>query len=273
MIIVNWNMREDIRLCLDSLYNDLKDLNDLNVCVHVVDNSSNGDGIRKMLSAEFPQAVYIDGEGNYGFGRAQNLGIRYAPAKYYFILNPDIKFNQGKLILSQLFNYMEANIQIGMVGPKLLNFDGTLQYSCYRFPRFFDPPIKRLNADGVFPFLKGRIYKFLMVDFDHESERPVDWIMGSAMFVRYSAIVDVGVFDDRYFMYFEDCDWCRRMWERFWQVRYLPDVVLYHKHRRDSAKVPGMVSIIKNPLTRIHIASWLRYFWKWKFKSKRYYDI
>lgn len=110
-----------------------------------------------------------------------------------------------------------------------------------------------------------------MTDYDHNIERPVDWVMGSAMFVRQKSIDDVGLFDDRFFMYFEDCDWCRRMWDIYWQVRYLPSCVLYHKHKRDSAKVPGIKAILQNPITRIHIKSWLQYWWKWKFQSKIYY--
>lgn len=272
IIIVNWKMRDDIDVCLGSLFEDT-DINALNISVHVADNSDNSDGIKEMIAQKYPQVHYLNSGGNIGFGKANNLVLSNVDAKYYFILNPDTKFKKDSHVLQSLFDYMEKNIQVGIVGPKLLNLDESLQYSCFRFQNFLDKPIKQLHIDDRIPYFKKRIDHFMMKDFDHNSERPVDWLMGSALFVRAKAIKDVGIFDDQYFMYLEDCDWCRRMWEHYWQVRYLPSVALYHKHKRDSAKVPGLRAIIKNPITRIHIKSWLQYSWKWKFKKRKYYNL
>jgi GT2 family glycosyltransferase len=107
-----------------------------------------------------------------------------------------------------------------------------------------------------------------MKDFHHASTKAVDWVMGSAMFVRGKALTEVGTFDEAYFMYFEDCDWCRRFWKKGWPVYYVHDVSLSHVHRRQSARVAGkpvgLRAIFSNKLTRIHIKSWLTYFWKWR---------
>lgn len=271
IVIVNWKMKDDIDACLSTLVLDIQD-SDLDVVVHIMDNSDNIDGIKEMLAEKYPQVTYINSGGNIGFGKANNIALQRVEAKYYFVLNPDTKFEAGTKTLRSLYEYMEKNIQVGMIGPKLLNNDGTLQLSCFRFPRFLDKPVKHFKIHRRIPYFAKRVDYFMMKDFDHNSERPVDWIMGSAMFVRHKATQDVGYFDDRYFMYLEDCDWCRRMWEHYWQVRYIPSVILYHKHRRDSAKVPGIRAIIKNPITRIHIKSWLQYSWKWKFRSKKYYQ-
>jgi GT2 family glycosyltransferase len=271
IIIVNWNMCEDIRRCLRTLKDDIADVN-LEIRVTIVDNSQNNDGIKEMLATEFPYAIYLDPQKNVGFAAANNQGIKHTPARFYFVLNPDTVFKAGEQIIKKMFDYMQANVHVGMIGPQLLNLDDSLQYSCHRFPKVWDNLVKRLPFLHKITFIQRSLDHFAMKDFDHKTERPVDWLMGAALFVRDEAISDVGMFDDRYFMYFEDCDWCRRMWEYYWQVRYIPHIVLYHGHRRDSAKVPGLKSIIKNPLTRIHLRSWLSYWLKWRWRSARYYQ-
>ena len=95
--------------------------------------------------------------------------------------------------------------------------------------------------------------------------------MGSAMFVRGTSLKECGGFDDRYFMYAEDSDWCRTMWEKGWAVYYVPTVYLRHVHGQASKKVPGIImAILKNRYARIHIYSWLKYFWKWRGNHKYY---
>ena len=109
----------------------------------------------------------------------------------------------------------------------------------------------------------------MMRDFDHNETRPVDWVMGSAMFARKEAVESAGFFDDRYFMYLEDCDWCHKLWEAGWPVYYVHDIIIHHKHMRDSARVQGAVkALIKNKLARTHLLSWLKYMWKWRSNHK-----
>jgi len=92
--------------------------------------------------------------------------------------------------------------------------------------------------------------------------------MGSAMFVRNKAVKEVGLFDERYWMYAEDSDWCRRMWEMHWPVYYVHDIVVKHTHGRGSAKVPGIFkALLKNKLARVHLISWFKYMWKWRDKK------
>ncbi len=84
--------------------------------------------------------------------------------------------------------------------------------------------------------------------------------MGSAMIARKEATDEVGFFDDRYFMYMEDSDWCRKMWEAGWPVYYAHDIAIYHAHARESAKIPGIFkALVKNKLARIHLQSWIKY--------------
>lgn len=165
---------------------------------------------------------------------------------------------------------MEAHPRIAIVGPKILYPDGSLQYSCYRFPTFWHPIFSRTQWGQ-----KGmgkKMHEFLLMkDFDHNRTMPVDWIMGSAMFARGAAIKEVGVFDDRFWMYYEDSDWCRRMWEAGWAVYYVHNIKIEHVHNRDSAKIPGAFkALLKNNLARVHVVSWLKYMWKWR-GNYRYY--
>ena len=259
--IVNYNMKEDTARCLISLFKDLEGAT-LQVRVVVVDNASR-EPIAAYLAENFPQVLYVPMPENKGFGAGQNAGIRAVSAKYYFLLNPDTVFATGARVIEKLYAWMEAHPKVGMIGPKLLNVDGSLQYSCYRFPRFWSQPLRRLGFEKKYPSIARQVQEFLMKDFDHERSMPVDWIMGSAMFARAVALQKVGSFDERFFMYFEDCDWCRRFWETGWPVYYVHDIAITHGHRRASASIPGLKAVLLNPLTRIHIKSWLKYFWKW----------
>ena len=263
--IVNYKMTEDIRELLACLKEDLAG-SDLKAQIVVVDNTPE-EGAWLMLKNNFPEVKYLPQSGNIGFGRAQNIGLRAVEARYYFILNPDVIFPAGERVLPRLFEYMEANPKIGLVGPKLLNNDGTLQFSCYRFPSFWIPLYRR-SSWGQKKKNKKKVDNYLMKNFEHNRAKPVDWLMGSAMFARGQALQQVGLFDERYFMYFEDCDWCRRFWEAHWPVYYVHDIKIRHRHGKGSANVPGFFrSMSRNPLTRVHITSWLKYMWKWRFKN------
>lgn len=266
--LVNTKEKKEIQTALETLAVDSVN-SGLNWQVAVVDNAS-GDGLETELKAKFPNAVYIQQDKNLGFGASHNKALSAVEAKYYFVLNPDTEFMLGQNFLRRLYDFMEANSHVGMAGPKIIYPDGSLQYSCWRFPTFLQPIFSRTKwgRSG-----KGKIIadRFLMKDFDHASTKPVDAIMGSAMFVRREAYLAVGGFDDLFWMYFEDMDWCKRMWEKNWAVYFVHDVVLKHAHGRASAKVPGVVmALIKNKYARVHLVSWLKYFWKWRGNHKYY---
>lgn len=260
--IVNYKMTEDIRQLLESLKKDLYG-SQLKVQVVIIDNTPQ-DGCWLMLKNNFPEVKYLPQDYNIGFGRAHNIGIKSVEAKYYFILNPDVQFPEGEKVLQRLFDFMETNPKIGLIAPKLLNSDNSLQYSCYRFPTSLIPLLRRSSL-GTKSKYKKMVDSYLMKDFDHKKTQPVDWVMGSAMFARGQVLKEMGMFDDQFFMYFEDCDLCRRFWEAHWPVYYVYDIKIIHRHGKGSAKIPGFFkSIIKNPLTRVHIISWLKYCWKWR---------
>lgn len=258
--IVNTKEKDEIRECLKSFYQDSAG-SGLNFGVVIVDNGSN-DGA-ESLEKEFDNLKVILQEKNEGFGRSHNRAVGSVEAKYYFVLNPDTFFPPGTLFLRRMFDFMEANPKVGVAGPRTVYPDGKLQYTCCRFPHFLQPLYSRtkLGKEG-----RGKkiVENYLMKDFSHKKTIPVDWVIGSAMFVRAEAIKDVGGFDERFWMYAEDSDWCRRIWKRGWYVFYAHDIELKHAYGRVSAKVPGiMAAFLKNKYARIHLLSWLKYFWKW----------
>jgi len=270
IVIVNYKMKDLIDRCLETLFHDVAHSN-LNIEIIVVDNHSE-DGVDTLLAQKYPSVRFIPQDRNPGFGTSQNVGLSAADARYYFILNPDTEFLPGQQTLTRLSQFMDAHPKVGMVGPKIVYPDGSLQYSCWRFPSFLQPLYNRTTMGKYGRGKKLHAYH-MMIDFDHEKTMPVDAIMGSAMFVRRKALKEVGMFDEQFWMYFEDIDLSMRMWEAHWPVYYVHDIVLQHLHGRGSAKVPGILNaFFKNKLFRVHIKSWLRYMWKWRGHRTYYLD-
>ena len=228
----------------------------LHVEVLVIDNNAAA-GIEDMLKTEFPEVRYF-AKSNDGFGSAMNVGIKNAKGKYVLIFNPDIIISPGAL--ETMFKYMEANPEVGIVGPKLLNADGTLQYSCYRYPNPIIPVLRRTPL-GQLPWAKKLLNSFLMKDVSHDQTMGVDWIMGSAMFTRAEGLAKVGSFDERFFMYLEDTDLCWRFWENGYKVMYNHEAVMVHYHRRASAD-GSLFKQLRSPLTWHHIRSAYKFFRK-----------
>jgi hypothetical protein len=113
---------------------------------------------------------------------------------------------------------------------------------------------------------KKELARFSMKDRVGQGAGAVDWVLGAAMLVRRAAVKEVGLMDERFFMYFEDTDWCRRFWEKGWSVIYLPEATMHHYHGRLSRKTGGLADLFFNKYTWIHISSAVKYFWKWRDK-------
>ncbi len=275
IVLVNLMMKNDILSAVESIINDTRGSN-LKLRVTVVDNSCNADNIKQALFEKYPMVCYLDPGTNIGFGRANTYGFQITPARYYFALNRDTFLQPGKNIIEKIVKFMDKNPQIGCIGPKLLNIDGSLQYSCYRFdlPSILIKPIRHLRVNKRWNWARKLSDKMLMKDFDHQVTRPVDWLLGAALVVRHEVVEDIGWFDDRYFAYMEDCDWCKMMWEKGWPVYYVHDIVIKHRHARESSRIPGIArALLCNKNARIHLYSWLKYLWKWRGRHKYYGEI
>lgn len=256
IVILNYRSAGLTRQCVKGIFNTQPKL-DFEVLV--VDNASH-DGILGWLATSYPQVKRIVLPVNRGFAAGNNAGIAQAVGEYVLILNPDITVLPGRL--EALVEFMDAHPRVGLAGPKLVNPDGTLQYSTYTFPTFWLPLFRRTMLGGL-PGIGPRLRDYQMLAWDHAESRQVDWMLGACLIARKAAIEQVGVMDERYFLYVEDTDWCRRFWQKNWEVWYVATVELVHFHERLSAQRPLLTAIFSK-ITWIHIASWFKYFRKWK---------
>lgn len=256
IIILNYKTRGLVRQCLKGI--DIARPN-LEYEIIVVDNDS-GDGTAEMVSQSFPQVKFVKSPANVGFAAGNNFGIRKARGRYIMILNPDITITPGSL--EKMLSYMETNMAVGLVAPQLLNPDKTIQNSCYHFPSL-GVPIYRRTPLGKTERGRRILKWYLMNDWNHNETREVDWCLGACLMARRSAIEQVGFLDQRYFMYFEDADWCRRFWQAGFKVVYLPEAKMVHYHIRQSADVPWFLGFFQK-ISRIHMASAIKYFWKFR---------
>jgi GT2 family glycosyltransferase len=228
VVVVYYNDRAELNTCLDSLQ---AGCHGLDRELFVVDNSPsqelNADVLRGHVAAELIQPGR-----NLGLARATNLALKTARGRYYLCLNPDVVASEGSA--AKLVEYADAHPKIGIVAAKLTNSDGTLQYSCRRFYSLAHILVRRTVFRALLPADKIDA-DHLMHDYDHETPADVDWVLGSCLLVRSEAVRHVGPMDPRFFLYFEDVDWCYRMHRAGWRVVYYPEAVMVHAHRRESA--------------------------------------
>ncbi|MBI2050677.1 MAG: glycosyltransferase family 2 protein [Parcubacteria group bacterium] len=260
-IILNYNTKDFLLPCIKGM---VQHTADLDYEIVIVDNAST-DGsvayIKEKILPRFPQVKLLESKENKGFSAGNNLGISRSAGRYALIMNPDIVIWDNSL--KAMADYMDANPNVGIAGPRLLSPDGSLQYFVYRFPSpqvlmYRRTPLARLG------FAQRAIKKYLMMDWDHTDNRQVDWVQGSCMIARREAIKQVGLMDERFFLFLEDTDWCRRFWEAGFEVRYLSDVEIIHYHGRASVSSHFYLSFF-NKMSWIHLGSALKYFRKWGF--------
>ncbi len=253
--IVNWNTREYLRKCLESV---LAQNSGISIEINVVDNAST-DGSAAMVRSEFGNHVrLITMSRNAGFAAAQNQSIRLASGRYVFLLNPDSVLNSPD-VLRKMVEFMDANKDVGFLGPKVVNPDGSLQYSARRFPTMLAAVFRHTLLGRLFPN-NAFVRRYLMTDWAHDRIAEVDWLSGSALLVRKETIQQIGLLDERFYMYLEDVDWCRRAHDAGWRVVYFPEVTVIHKIGGASDQNP--VEMIKE-----HHKSMLRYFLKYNARS------
>jgi len=231
--------------------------------VIVVDNGS-GDTSADVTAKEYPQATFIGMPSNRGYSTGNNVGLRQATGDYVLILNPDTSVYPGAI--ENLIKYLEDHPKVGLVAPKLINPDGSTQLSGALFQSFWIP-LWRRSWLGNMPGPKQQLQRFFIRNWDRTTSRPVGWALGACFMIRRQALQEVGLFDEKFFLYFEDVDYCRRMWEKNWEVHYVAEAEMIHYLSRTSAVNPGMSGVLSYA-TRIHIRSWLRYTVKYFGKKK-----
>ena len=289
IIILNYKQKGLVKQCLKGI---LAAAINLNYEIIVVDNDS-GDDCLKMVKEQFlgiennyssdktqtkewsmpkQKTIFlkqelkqkldiktIQAKKNLGFAAGNNLGIKIAQGKYILILNPDIAIVSN--VLEKMFEFMENYPKVGVCGPKLINPDGSVQYSRRRFPSWRIPLYRRTFL-GKLPFAKKTLNYYLMTEKNHNNNQKVDWLFGACLMIRKKVIDQIGAFDERFFMYFEDLDLCRRIWQTGFEVYYLAEVEMIHYHQRLSAEKSGLFGLF-NKAARIHLSSGIKYFAKY----------
>lgn len=232
----------------------------------IVTDSSTESNTRDMM-AGFPSVIYLQEEKNIGYAKAVNRGIRIAKGDFIFVANADL-ITSDPSIFKTLLEYMREHQSVGMAGPRLLNFNGTIQNSAFRYYTLATI-IARRTFLGKTSWGKRLLKNFALEDVIKNLDRPitVDWLMGSAILVRKSAIDKVGLLDETFFMYMEDVDWCRRFWNHGYKVTYNPGTSAYHYHFQASKKTGGLLDLLLNPYTRMHARSAFVYFRKYGFSA------
>jgi GT2 family glycosyltransferase len=242
VIIVSFNSAGYLYDCLDSL---IKNPPRCKFEIVVVDNASK-DASVSIVKKSFPDIKLIENKKNLGFARANNIAIRETDSRYILLLNSDCCVY--KKSLDTMIDFMERNEVAGVEGPRIINSDGSVQYSCRRFPSFFDAGMHSIleNIAPDNPF--SRRYK--LVDIKRDSTIEVDWVSGSCMMIRRAALDDTGLLDEKYFMYVEDTDLCYQMWLNNWKVFYNPDSQILHHigGSTDNGRVRASVQMQRSAL-------------------------
>lgn len=255
IIIIEYHGIDLIEACIASLGKHLSGL--AWECL-VVSNSEYGADELAAMHKRLPAARVIANDHNRGYAGGVNRALPECSAPFVFVLNPDCRLIDDKV--PELISFLQNNPDVAVVGPKVIDDEGVAQPSCRRFPR----PWTFLLVRSVLRKLPGagrERRRYLMEDFDRNSGRNADWISGGAMMVRKSAIAKVGPMDERFFLYMEDVDWCRRFWNAGFHVFYLPVCLVVHAGQHES--IQGGLKSLASRHTRMHLASMGKYFCKY----------
>jgi len=269
VIINHYRTPEILEVCLKSVKKSLSEVGfDWEI---IVTDGAVTRITEEMMREQFSEVVFIPFKKNVGFGKLVNAGIKKACGEFLFIINADIII-EDKNAIPMMLEYLKENKDIGLLGPRLLNINETVQQSCFRFYTPWVVLCRRTFLGGI-SWGKKILDNFLMKDIftkEVSSPIPVDWLMGSAFMMRKSSVEKVGCLDENFFMYFEDVDWARRFWENGYKVVYFPAAKMYHYHFQSSKKRGGLIDLLFNKYTRIHLTSAWKYFKKYRFKNARY---
>jgi GT2 family glycosyltransferase len=230
VVIVNYKSIDFLRSCIRSI-NETAD--GISYEIIVVDNDSQ-DGSDNEIRAEFSDVHLIVNQDNLGFSGANNQGIQVSKGRYILLLNNDATIKPGAL--QKLIDSMERFPGVGLMGGKLINTDGTVQQSFGNLIPFLSEFIQSKLFWNFYEIRKNRFVGMLMEKL-HQQSRQVDWVKGACMMLKRQAIFDVGLFDDQFFMYFEEADLCIRLKNIGWKVYYESGAEVIHH---------GGISVSKN---------------------------
>ena len=227
VVVVTYNSRDHVLECLRSLEPAVRASEGAVPaweCV-VVDNDSR-DGGPEQVERDAPWARVVRTGANLGYAKAVNRGLAVTTGRHVLVSNPDCVWQPGSV--ARLLAWLEAHPRCGIAAPRIHNTDGSLEYSARSYPTPLAFLFNRYSLlSRVFP-RNPWTRRYLLLDWDHDSARGVDWVSGAAMLARRDAVHEVGGMDEAFFMFNEDVDWCRRMNLAGWSVDYVPDARVVH---------------------------------------------
>jgi len=247
-LIVNYNTKELLRPCIDALRASARSLR---LQIVIVDNASR-DGSPEVLRTEFGDCDLLFNTSNVGFGRANNQALALARGRYVLLLNTDA-FVQPDSI-GNTVRFLDLHPRCGLLGVRLVGLDGTLQPSCRYFPTPWNEFLVRTGLSRLFPGTR-------LVDdmaWDHASARECDWVPGCYYLVRKIVVDQVGLFDPRFFLYYEEVDHCRAVKAAGWSVMYCPDTTVVHVGGQ-SAQKDAEITSAGRQISALQIESALLY--------------
>lgn len=251
IVIVSWQAKEQLLNCLASIYKETKNLE---FEVFVVDNDSN-DGTVQMVLDNFSQVNLIENKKNLGFAKACNQGIKRSKGGYVLILNPDTEIRDNAV--KKTYDFIVKNKKCGISGCKIQNEDGSIQPSVRRFPDLLSHILILLKLHNFFPSVKP-LKQYHRSDFDYNKTQVVDQVMGAFYMINRKMLKVVGVFDEHFYIWYEEVDLCKRASDEGWDVCYYHDAVVMHLKGVSF----GKTNVIKKQI--IFNRSLLYYFYKHK---------
>ncbi|MFQ6033200.1 MAG: glycosyltransferase family 2 protein [Candidatus Zixiibacteriota bacterium] len=230
IVIVNYNVRNLLKKCLESVFKYEKDIE---FEVIVADNNSK-DHSQKMLKRDFPQVKLIENKRNLGFSAGCNQGIKETQGRYILLLNPDTELTPGGF--KKMIDFMDTRPEVGICGPKMTDQEGNLHLSCRSFPSYLTAISSSQSIlNRIFPenFLSQ---KYLLRNLDHSQIQEVDWVSGSCLLAKREMLEKIGLLDERFYLYVEDVDLCYRAKKSGFSVFYFPAVVVIHHIGKSTEK-------------------------------------
>ena len=244
VVVINWNTRDMTLDCLASVFEHTRDVS---VEVIVVDNAST-DGSAQAIAQRFPQVTLIANRENRGFAAANNQAMRQARGRYWLLLNSDTLVLDAVIAASA--RYLDEHADVGAMGCRVLNDDRTVQLTCSRYPTLAN---LLLLTSGLWKLNRPRwLGRYAYKHWQRDSERDVDTVSGCYLMARRQACEQVGLFDEAFFFFGEETDWCRRFREAGWRVAFSPVGEIVHygsvsarklNHRRDIMLTQAMVRL------------------------------
>ncbi len=257
IIVTHHQTPELLYLCVKSIKDAVKNIN---YEIFVADSEAKEE-TEKLILEKWPEIKYIPFKKNLGYSKIINNTLKNPLGEYILIINADIIVLDNAI--SEMLKFMKQNSEVGIIAPQLLDFTNNIQPSCFSKPTI-ETILARRTFFGKTKWGRKVLNKFTIANWDKKSMREVDWTQGSAIMIRKKALNKVGLLDERFFMYFEDTDWCRRFWQNGYKVIYLPRAKMAHYYHRVSKKWGAVLDVFLNKYARIHIISALKYFWKYK---------